>query len=442
MNALPMLSRLDLRGFDGDLAAALARHDSGGDSSNDAEVRIAVRDVLHAVRRDGDRALVELTERFDGCRIDTLRVPAAEVRAARERIPTDLRDALEYAHGEIDAYHRLQTTADVRMEGDGITLREVVVPVDRAGCYAPGGRASYPSSVLMTTVPARVAGVPEIALCVPPGPDGTVPIASLAAAAIADVDEVYRVGGAQAIGALAYGTETIRPVDVIVGPGNAYVAAAKREVAGIVGIESLAGPSEVVIVADATVGAPLVAVDLLAQAEHGPGGAAVLVTWEPAVADAVDAQITALLVDSAARQDLEATLARTGRTVLVDDAEQAMAAVNALAPEHLQLMTARPDALVPSVRNAGAVFCGEWSPVAVGDYVSGANHVLPTGRTARFASALRVDDFRKHIHVVTLDAAGLARVGPSVQTLATAEGLVEHARSVALRVGPVPTERS
>ena len=429
-----MLSRLDLRGFDGDLAAALARHDSGGDGSNDAEVLVAVRAVLAAVQRDGDRALIELTERFDGCRIDAVRVPDAEVRAAPEQIPTDLRDALEYAHGEIVAYHELQIAPDVRFERDGVSVREVVVPVDRAGCYAPGGRADYPSSVLMTVVPARVAGVPEIALCVPPGPDGAVPTATLAAAALVGVDEVYRVGGAQAIGALAYGTESIRPVDVIVGPGNAYVAAAKREVVGIVGIESLAGPSEVAVVADGSVAARLVAVDLLAQAEHGPGGAAVLVTSESNVADAVDAEIATLLTDSPGRDEIKATLAEVGRTVLVDDDEQAMAVVNVLAPEHLQLMTARPDALLPLVRNAGAVFCGEWSPVAVGDYVAGANHVLPTGRTARFASALRVDDFRKHIHVVALDAHGLARVGPSVQILANAEGLVEHARSIAFRL--------
>ena len=437
-----MLSRLDLRGFDGNLVAALARHDSGDESTNDADVVASVRQVLDAVRLDGDRALVELTERFDGCRIDGVRVPDTELRGALDRIPADLRAALEYAHGEIVAYHELQIAPEVGFERDGVSVREMVVPVDRAGCYAPGGRADYPSSVLMTVVPARVAGVPEVALCVPPGPDGAVPPATLAAAALVGVDEVYRVGGAQAIAAMAYGTESIRSVDVIVGPGNAYVAAAKREVAGIVGIESLAGPSEVVIVADGSVAARLVAVDLLAQAEHGPGGTAILVTTSPDVADAVEAEIAALLEDSARRGEIESTLADGGRSVLVDDDEQAMAVVNALAPEHLQLMTERPEVLVPEVRNAGAVFVGAWAPVAVGDYVAGANHVLPTRRTARFASALRVDDFRKHIHVVSLDAAGLERVSPAVQTLATAEGLVEHARSVALRADPHPSSET
>lgn len=432
-----MLSRLDLRGFDGDLAAALARNDPGDDGATDAEVRASVDAVLVAVRADGDRALIDLTERFDGCTIDTIRVPGDEVRDALARIPAELRDALQYAHDAIVAYHELQVAPDVRLERDGVSLREIVVPVDRAGCYAPGGRADYPSSVLMTAVPARVAGVPEVALCVPPAADGSVPAATLAAAAIAGVDEVYRVGGAQAIGALAYGTESIRRVDVIVGPGNAYVVAAKRAVAGTVGIESLAGPSEVVIVADATTPARLVAVDLLAQAEHGPGGTAVLVAWQPETADAVEAEIAALLVDAPRRTEIESTLRDGGRIVLVDGPEQALAVANALAPEHLQLMTDSAEALVPLVRNAGAVFCGEWSPVAVGDYAVGTNHVLPTGGTARFASALRVDDFRKHIHVVSLDAAGLARVGPAVTTIATAEGLAEHARSVALRTeGP------
>ena len=437
-----MLSRLDLRGFDGDLAAALARHDSGDESTNDAEVRTSVRAVIDAVRRDGDGALIALTERFDGCTIDGVRVPDEELRTALERIPAELRAALEYAHGEILAYHELQVAPEVGFERGGVSVREMVVPVDRAGCYAPGGRADYPSSVLMTVVPARVAGVPEVALCVPPGPDGAVPAATLAAAALAGVDEVYRVGGAQAIAAMAYGTESIRPVDVIVGPGNVYVAAAKREVAGIVGIESLAGPSEVVVVADDSVAARLVAVDLLAQAEHGPGGAVVLVTAQPDVVDAVDAAMVELLADSACRDEIESTLADGGRAVLVVDDAQAMAVVNALAPEHVQLMTRRPEALLPLVRNAGAVFCGVWAPVAVGDYVAGANHVLPTRRTARFASALRVDDFRKHIHVVSVDAAGLQRVGPAVQTLATAEGLLEHARSVALRAEPSPSSET
>jgi histidinol dehydrogenase len=268
---------------------------------------------------------------------------------------------------------------------------------------------------------------------VPPAADGRVPDATLAAAALLGITEVVRIGGAQAIAALAYGTATIRAVDVIVGPGNVYVALAKREVAGDVGIESYAGPSEIVIVADATAPADMVAVDLLAQAEHGPGGAAVLVTWVDAVADAVDDAVEKLLAEAPRRSEIEATLATGGRIVLVEGPDAALATVNAIAPEHLELMTADPEALLPSVRNAGAVFLGPWAPAVVGDYVAGVNHVLPTARTARHASALRVDTFLKHVHVVDVDAGALARVAPYVRALAGAEGLAEHARSVALR---------
>ncbi len=429
-----MLERLDLRGNDGDLpgfdwAVALAPPDAGD------EPVAAVREIVADVRARGDVALRALTARFDGCTVTDLRVPPAEVQAALDATGPELRAALEYAAGEITAYHEAQRPAPVDLDRSGVRLRELTVPVVRAGLYVPGGRAAYPSTVLMTAIPARVAGVAELALCVPPDRDGIVAAPTLAAAALAGVDEVYRVGGAQAVAALAYGTETIRPVDVIVGPGNVYVALAKREVAGVVGIESYAGPSEVVVVADATVRAELVAVDLLAQAEHGPGGAAVLITWDEAVADAVDEAIEKLLADAPRRAEIEATLATGGRTVLVDGPAAALAAANAIAPEHLELMTADPESLLPSVRNAGAVFCGPWAPAVIGDYVAGVNHVLPTARTARYASALRVDTFLKHVHVVDVDAAALARVAPHVRALAEAEGLAEHARSIALREG-------
>jgi len=426
-----MLARLDLRGFDGDLAAALARP-----VSDDAGVLDVVRSIIAEVRARGDGALRDFTERFDGCRIDDLRVPADEIAAALAAATPDLRAALDYAHGEITAYHEAQLAPDVVLDRDGVHLRELILPVDRAGAYVPGGRANYPSTVLMTAVPARIAGVPEVVLCVPPDATGSVPPATLAAAAVAGVDEVYRVGGAQAIAAMAFGTESIRAVDVVVGPGNAYVAAAKREVVGTVGIESLAGPSEIVVVADATAAPELVAIDLLAQAEHGPDGGAVLITWDEALADAVDQAVAALTAEAPRRDEIESNLAVGGRIVVVDDAQQAMDAANAIAPEHLELMTADPEALVPLVRNAGAVFCGPWAPAAVGDYVAGVNHVLPTAGTARFASALRVDDFRKHVHVVTLDEAALRRVAPHVQALASVEGLAEHGRSITLRTDP------
>jgi histidinol dehydrogenase len=423
-----MLSRLDLRGANADLSPLTARRDAV-----DATAVEGVRAIIAEVRGRGDDALRDLTEQFDGCTIDDLRVPGDELLAALEDAPAEFRAALEYAREEVTAYHEAQLGGDVRVERNGVLLRELVVPVDRAGLYVPGGRATYPSTVLMTAIPARVAGVPEIALCVPPDPDGRVPAVTLAAAALAGVDEVYRVGGAQAIAALAYGTETIRPVDVIVGPGNMYVTAAKREVAGIVGIESLAGPSELVVVADETSDPEIVAADLVAQAEHGPDGAAILVTWDEVVADAVDEAVAKLTADAPRRAEIEATLTSGGRAVLVDTPAMAVEAANAIAPEHLELITAGPEALLPLVRNAGAVFCGPWSPAVVGDYVAGVNHVLPTARTARFASALRVDTFRKHVHVVTLDQAALARVAPYVQAFADMEGLDAHGRSVQLR---------
>jgi histidinol dehydrogenase len=422
-----MLSRLDLRGADADLGDVVVH------AADDGSALGAVREIIAAVRARGDEALRQLTERFDGCWVGELRVPPDELRSALDDAPSGFRAALEYAREAITAYHEAQVGDDVRVERDGMLLRELVVPVDRAGLYVPGGRAAYPSTVLMTTIPARVAGVPELALCVPPDRDGRIPAATVAAAALVGVDEVYRVGGAQAIAALAYGTESIRPVDIVVGPGNVYVTLAKREVAGVVGIESLSGPSELVVVADETADPELVAADLLAQAEHGPDGAAVLVTWDEKVADAVDAAAARLLADAPRRAEIESTLASGGWAVLVDGSDAAVEAANTIAPEHLELMTSDPDALVARVRNAGAVFCGPWAPAAVGDYVAGVNHVLPTARTARFASALRVDTYRKHVHVVTLDRDALARVTPYVEAFAKVEGLDAHGRSVTLR---------
>jgi histidinol dehydrogenase len=421
-----VLNRLDLRGAT-DLAALLQP------PATDDDVTAAVRVIIDDVRARGDAALRDLTERFDGCRIDDVRVPRAAMDAALQRAEPAFRAALTYAAAEIRAYHELQVQPGPHLERAGIELEEVTRPVDRAGLYVPGGRATYPSTVLMTAIPAQVAGVADIALCVPPGPDGTVPEATLAAAALVGIADVFRVGGAQAVAALAYGTESIRPVDVVVGPGNAYVAAAKREVAGVVGIDALAGPSEVVVVADASVPPEFAAADLLAQAEHGPGGTAILVTWDPDVADAVDAALVELLAEGGRLTEIEATLLVGGRTLIVSSPEQAMDVVNTIAPEHLELMTNDADALVPLVRNAGAVFVGPWAPAAVGDYIAGVNHVLPTARTARFASALRVDTFRKHIHVVRVTPEGLGAVAEHVEALANAEGLPAHGRSVALR---------
>ena len=384
----------------------------------------------------GDAAVREYTSRFDGVELDTLVVADAELEAAMERIEPDVRAALELAADRIAAYHEAQMPADVRVEQPGVSIRGMHRAVERAACYVPGGRAVYPSTVLMTAVPARVAGVEQIVVCVPPGPDGKVPDIVLAAAKIAGAHEVVSVGGAQAIGAVAHGTESIRPVDVIVGPGNIYVALAKQEVAGTVGVpSSFAGPSEVVVVADGTDPADFAAVDVILQAEHGPDGLAWFVTWNDAFADEVTASIERLVADAPRRSEIESTLGTSGMVVVTDSPEQAMAVSNFIAPEHLEIQTADNEALVAMVRNAGAVFCGRYAPASLGDYVAGPSHVLPTNGTARFASALTVHDFMKDVHIVFVEQAGLEAMGDAVEVLAGAEGLDAHAASIRLRRG-------
>lgn len=427
-----MLRRLDLRGVGGDIRSRLPRPAPSGPPPIDA-----VREILAEVRKRGDDAVREYTLRFDRADLDDLRVPNEQVKAALAATPPALRLALEAAHGAIAAYHRTQLHDPRPYVRDGVTVLEMRRPVDRAGVYVPGGRAGYPSTVLMTAVPARVAGVEEVVLCVPPRADGTVDPPTLAAAALSGVSEVYRIGGAQAIGAMAYGTDSIRPVDVIVGPGNVYVALAQREVAaeGAVGVSSaFAGPSEVVVIADATTPVEWAAIDVVVQAEHGPDGLAWLVTWDEDAADQVTEAVARLVADSPRRAEIEATLDGGGYAVLVDGPEQAMAVANAIAPEHLELMCERPEGLLPLVRHAGAVFCGPWSPASVGDYLAGPSHVLPTYGSARFAGGLRVDDFLRYIHAIALDADGLAGVAASVATLADAEGLAAHAESVRMRL--------
>ncbi len=422
-----MLARFDLRSDDAALERAVA-----GNGAPDG-VRDAVAAIIADVRARGDEALLDYTERFDRVRLDSVTLDRTELERARADVAPDLLDALAVAHDQILSYHERQRPAADDHAQRGVHVHDTAVPVDGAGLYVPGGRADYPSTVLMTAVPARVAGVGRIVLCAPPGPDGRPPAATLAAASIAGVDTVLRVGGAQAIAALAFGTESVAAVDVIVGPGNAYVAEAKRQVLGQVGIDAIAGPSELVVVADGASDPRLVAADLLAQAEHGPGGRAVLVSWDPSTLDAVDRELDALLGSAPRADDARATLGTGGRGILVRDPDHAMVVANRLAPEHLQLMNSDADALVPLVRNAGAVFVGPWAPAVVGDYVAGTNHVLPTGTTARFASALRVDDFVKHIHIVRLDADALQAVGPAAITIARAEGLAAHAQSIELR---------
>ena len=427
-----VLRIVDLRGCSGDLAKLLPAPEIVDDEAA-AEV---VRAILADVKARGDAAVLDATERFDKIRPAALRVDPADVQAALREISPALREALEVAAGNIAAYHRSQLHSEAGYERDGVRVTELLRPVGRAGLYVPGGLAPLASTVLMTAVPARVAGVAELAVCSPPGPDGRIASSVLAAAAVAGVDEVYRVGGAQAIGALAYGTESVRAVDVIVGPGNRFVAIAERMVAGqgAVGVPSaFTGPSEVAVVADETTNASFAAVDLVVQAEHGPDGLAYLITWSADAAGRIAEEVARITAESPRRAAIEATLARGGFCVLVDGPEQAMQVANVIAAEHLELMSADAADLVDKVTSAGAVFVGPWAPASAGDYAAGPNHVLPTARSARFSNALRVDDFCKHIHVVEVTKAGLDRLAGPVEALALSEGLAAHALSVTMR---------
>jgi histidinol dehydrogenase len=396
----------------------------------------AVAAIIAAVRARGDTALIEYTARFDRQTLtpDRLRISAAEIAAAAASIPPDLAAALDLAATRIEAFHQAQMPADLRMtDAAGVTMGMRWTPLDAVGLYVPGGKAAYPSSVLMNAIPARTAGVKRIAMCVPT-PDGVLNPLVLAAAARAGVSEIYRVGGAQAVAALAYGTASIPPVDRIVGPGNAYVAEAKRQVFGHVGIDSIAGPSEVVVVADAANDPRQIAVDLLAQAEHDEAAQSILITNDAAFADAVAAAVLAELPSLPRAAIAGASWHAHGAVIEVEDWAQAATLVDRFAPEHLQLMLREADTVFASVRHAGAIFLGAFCPEAIGDYVAGPNHVLPTGRTARFASGLAVFDFLKRTTFVSATQAALNQIGPAAVALAEAEGLHAHARSVALRL--------
>jgi histidinol dehydrogenase len=397
----------------------------------------AVAEIVAAVRTHGDAAVVDYTARFDRLTLtaDKLRISAAEIDAAVASIPVELAEALDVAASRIDVFHRAQLPQDLCMtDAAGVTMGMRWTALDAVGLYVPGGKAAYPSSVLMNAIPARAAGVARIAMCVPT-PDGVLNPLVLAAARRAGVTEIYRIGGAQAVAALAYGTATIPAVDRIVGPGNAYVAEAKRQVFGRVGIDSIAGPSEVVILADATNDPRHVAVDLLAQAEHDESAQAILVTDDAGFADAVAAAVEAELRTLSSGAIAGESWRRHGAVILVRTWDEAFALTNRLAPEHLQLMLPDPRAALGKVRHAGAAFLGRHCPEAIGDYVAGPNHVLPTGRTARFASGLSVFDFLKRTTWVEATESGLHAIGPAAVALAEAEGLQAHGRSVALRLG-------
>jgi histidinol dehydrogenase len=402
----------------------------------DADVSRDVAAIIAEVRAKGDAALAAYTSRFDRHDLDTTGwlVTSEERRAALDNLDSDLRAALELAATRIHAYHTAQRPADSEAtDAAGVRMGARWNAVEAAGLYVPGGRASYPSSVLMNAIPAKVAGVGRLAM-VTPTPDGAVNPLVLAAAEIAGVDEVWRIGGAQAIAALAYGTERIRPVDVIVGPGNAWVAEAKRQLYGVVGIDMVAGPSEIVVVADGNNDPEWIAADLLSQAEHDPTSQSILITDDSAlaeaVAQAVDRQLDKLATGETARTSWEAN----GAIILVGRLEQAPPLIDRLAPEHLELAVNHPETLFEAVRHAGSVFLGHHAPEAIGDYVAGPNHVLPTGRRARFSSGLSVLDFMKRTSFIALDGQALAKIGPAAVTLATAEGLPAHAASVAIRL--------
>lgn len=402
----------------------------------DADVASDVANILWRVRAEGDAALADLTRQFDGFDLaeQGWAISRDDCAAAYASLLPDLRAALDLAADRIRTYHARQRPIDSDWtDATGTRMGARWTAVEAAGLYVPGGRAAYPSSVLMNALPAKVAGVERLAM-VTPTPNGAVNQAVLAAAHIAGVDEIWRVGGAQAVGALAYGTARIAPVDVVVGPGNAWVAEAKRQLYGRVGIDMVAGPSEILVVADADNEPAWIAADLLSQAEHDPTSQSILITDSPAFADAVAASIEALLPGLSTQATARASWSRHGAIILLRSLSDAPPLIDRLAPEHLELAVADPDALFARVRHAGSVFLGRYTPEAIGDYLGGPNHVLPTGRRARFASGLSVTDFMKRTSFLSATPESMAVLGPAAATLADAEGLPAHAASVRARL--------
>jgi histidinol dehydrogenase len=403
-----------------------------------ADVEAAVRAIIADVVARGDQALVELTNKFDRVAIDAagLRVSAAELDSAQAACDARALDALRLAKERIEVYHRRQVPANDRFTDPlGVELGHRWTAIEAVGLYVPGGTAAYPSSVLMNAVPAKVAGVPRVVMVVP-APDGKLSPLVLAAAKIAGIDEVYRVGGAQAVAALAYGTETIKPVAKIVGPGNAYVAAAKRLVFGKVGIDMIAGPSEVLILADRNGNPDWIAADLLAQAEHDASAQSILITDDSALADAVEKSVESQLKTLPRAAVASASWRDYGAIIKVAKLDDAVPLVDAVAPEHLEIESEDAERLAGRIRNAGAIFLGAHTPEAIGDYVGGSNHVLPTARSARFSSGLGVLDFMKRTSILKCGPEQLRKLGPAAIALGEAEGLEAHARSVSIRVNP------
>lgn len=423
------IEKLTYENLDASLARRLV-------AAENKDITASVRATIDDVIARGDRAVSEYTQRFDGVDLEgpQFRVDLAAREAALASIPAPVRASLELAAARIQSFHERQMPQSWSIESDGALLGQRVTAVSRAGLYVPGGTANYPSSVLMNAIPARIAGVQEIAMCVPPDKDGQVNPYVLAAASIAGVDEIYRIGGAQAIAALAYGTETIKAVDKITGPGNIYVATAKRLVIGQVDIDMIAGPTEVVIIADGRAPVAFVAADMIAQAEHDRQASAILLTDDEELAQAVEVALQEQLMGAPRAEIARGSLADNGRLYVVDDFDVAVDFVNRYAPEHLELMIAQPDTLLGRIKNAGAIFLGDYTPEALGDYVAGANHVLPTASTARFYSPLGVYDFLKWSSILSFSREAMVEIGQDAVRLAEVEGLSGHARSVELRL--------
>ncbi|BES70747.1 histidinol dehydrogenase [Marinobacter nanhaiticus D15-8W] len=418
--------------FDATLDRLLAWEDSV-----DHQVNESVRHILQAVRTRGDAALLEFTSKFDqvdAASVAELEISAERLQQALDKIPADQREALEKAAERIRSYHERQNAGSWQYEeDDGTVLGQKVTALDRAGLYVPGGKAAYPSSVLMNAIPAKVAGVGEVVMVVPT-PGGTVNELVLAAACIAGVDRVFTLGGAQAVAALAYGTETVPPVDKIVGPGNIFVATAKREVFGTVGIDMIAGPSEILVICDGQTDPDWIAMDLFSQAEHDEQAQSILVSPDGDFLDKVETSIRKLLPTLERAEIIAKSVSDRAALIQVEDLAEAAKVSNRIAPEHLELSVADPEALLPSIRHAGAIFMGRYTAEALGDYCAGPNHVLPTSGTARFSSPLGVYDFQKRSSIIGFSAEGADRMGRVASVLARGEGLTAHARSAEYRV--------
>jgi len=399
-------------------------------------VEESTKSIIADVKSRGDQALLELGQRFDSPELTSIAVTEDEFQDAYEKIDTKLIAAIRRAKANIEEYHRKQlkqSWIDVR---DGITLGQIIRPIERVGMYAPGGKAPYPSTVLMTAVPAKVAGVPFFVMCSPAQADGKMDPLTLIAARESGVDSVFKIGGAQAIAAMAYGTATVPKVDKIVGPGNPYVAEAKRQLFGVVGIDMIAGPSEIMVIADNSAEPHFVAIDLLSQAEHAEDSRIVLVTITRDMADKILAEVKRLRSTAARREIIAESLSENGVVVLARTHEEAAELANQFAPEHLELMVSDPWAMLPLIKNAGAIMMGRYSPVPLGDYAAGPSHTLPTAGTARFSSPLGVDDFIKRSSLVSYSRDALREIAATVIDLAEAEGFTAHADSVRIRVHP------